>query len=335
MELIKPGTKINFIGYMLHAVGISGLAILISLIGILVWPGPNWGIDFAGGAEMQVSFNKPIEMGRLRSAVESLGLGEVKVQRWMEIGEDESNKYLIRMEELAVDEAEMESNPEPRAGDTAGAAESGASGKSASMVEAKLAEVFGQGSFEVMKTDFVGPRVGKELRNKGFLSLFVANFLILIYITLRFEFRFAVGAVIALVHDVTITLGAIIWTHREVNLTTIAALLTIIGYSLNDTIVIYDRIRENQRKMRRLTFGEIINVSINETLSRTILTSFTVFIVVLFLFLLGGGVINDFAFAMLVGVVVGSYSTIYVASAFVVWLESLRAKKRTVAPETK
>jgi preprotein translocase subunit SecF len=251
----------------------------------------------------------------------------------MQIGQEESNNYLIRMEELAVDEAEMENKPEPQAGDTAG--KSGATGKSASMVENKLSEVFGAGSFVVQKTDFVGPRVGKELRNKGLLSLVVANFLILIYITLRFEFRFAVGAVIALVHDVTITTGAIMWTHREVNLTTIAALLTIIGYSLNDTIVVYDRIRENQRKMRRFSFSDIINVSINETLSRTILTSLTVFIVVLFLFLLGGSVINDFAFAMLVGVIVGTYSSIYVASAFVVWLESLRAKKRTVAPETK
>jgi preprotein translocase subunit SecF len=327
MELIKQGTKINFVGYMRFAVAASGLAIILSLIGSLVWPGPNWGIDFAGGAEIQVAFNKPVDMGDLRKAVNSLGLGEVKVQRWMELGEENSNKFLIRMQTLALEEGVAPGNTAEKG--------SGATGKSATIVENKLAEVFGAGSFEVLKTDFVGPRVGNDLRNKGFLSLIVANLLILVYITLRFEFRFAVGAVIALVHDVTITIGAIVWTHREVNLTIVAALLTIIGYSLNDTIVVYDRVRENQKKHRRLTFNEVINVSINETLSRTILTSFTVFIVVLFLFVLGGSVINDFAFAMLVGVIVGTYSSIYVASAFVVWLESLRAKKRTPVIEKK
>jgi len=317
MEIIKPGTKINFVKYRGIALAVSLSFFIISLFGIFLWPGPNWGIDFAGGAEVEVALTRHLDetgMAELRYAMESLEMGEVKVQEWLELGQEESNKYMIRLESLGFEqEGEAEATP----------------------VEDKLTELYGEDGYEILKTDYVGPRVGESLRNKGILAIVYAIALILVYITLRFEFRYALGAVIALVHDVAITTGAFIWTHKEISLAIIAALLTIVGYSLNDTIVVFDRIRENVRRMRRLSFPEMINASINETLSRTLLTSLTTLTVVFFLWFLGGGVIHDFAFALIVGVVVGTYSSIFVASSFVIFWESMRARKRTVAAEEK
>ncbi len=315
MEFIKPGSKINFVGYRLAGVVLSLAVVAASLVGVFAWPGPNWGIDFAGGAEVQIELDRPLDpkgIENLRLELETLNLGEVKVQEWLELGDEQSSKYMIRMKSLGLAETAEES-------EAAGV----------SPVENKLTEVFGKDGYTILKTDFVGPRVGAQLRNKGILAIGYAIALILVYITLRFEFRYAVGAVLALVHDVAITTGAFMWTQKELNLAIIAALLTIIGYSLNDTIVVFDRIRENSRRMRRMTFKEMVNSSINETLSRTILTSFTTLVVVFFLWLLGGGVIHDFAFALLVGVIVGTYSSIFVAGSFVIWWEEARAKKRT------
>jgi preprotein translocase subunit SecF len=321
MEIIKPGTRINFVKFRSIALGVSILVIAVSVISFFK-PGPNMGIDFAGGEEMEVEFNDPIEISRLRSAIEALPVGDVKVQK---VGEEEDNTYLLRMEELktSIEEVGKESSAKDSA--------KGASGKTAAAVKDKLSSTFGDGSYTILKTDYVGPRVGRELRNKGVMAIVAAMGLILVYITLRFEFRYALGAVIALVHDVLITTGAFIVTGREFNLAIIAALLTIVGYSLNDTIVTFDRIRENVRRLRRVEYKEMINISINEVLSRTLLTSTTTFITVMFLFFIGSGVIKDFAFALLVGVVIGTYSSIFVASSFIIWWEGLRAGKRTTA----
>jgi len=173
----------------------------------------------------------------------------------------------------------------------------------------------------------VGPKVGKDLRSKGIKAIIFALVGILIYISWRFEFRFAVGAVIALAHDVMITVGALSLSDKELSLPVLAALLTIVGYSLNDTIVVYDRIRENMRRMRREVYEKVVNISVNETLSRTVLTSATTLIVIVILFLIGGGVIHDFAFALLVGIIVGTYSSIFVASPLVVLWEKKFPKK--------
>jgi len=315
MEIIKPGSNINFLKFRKIALVVSLALFLVSILGIFIWPGPNMGIDFAGGAEVQVHLDHTLDkngLAELRSALEDLDMGEVKVQEWIEMGDAEGNKYMIRMEALGFEEAESEG------GDV-----------EESPVEETLAGLYGEDGFEILKTDYVGPRVGAELRNKGILAIGYAIALILIYITLRFEFRYGVGAVIALIHDVTITTGAFVWMHKEFNLAIVAALLTIIGYSLNDTIVVFDRIRENARRMRKMTFMEMVNCSINETLSRTILTSATTFVVVLFLWLLGGGVIHDFAFALLVGVIVGTYSSIFVASSFIIAWENYKSERRT------
>ncbi|MEE8209687.1 MAG: protein translocase subunit SecF, partial [bacterium] len=195
-----------------------------------------------------------------------------------------------------------------------------------------LEVVYGEGSIELRRTEVVGPQVGAALRRQATLAMAYALIGILIYITIRFEFRFAVAAILALVHDVLITLGAFALTNRELSLPVIAAFLAIVGYSLNDTIVVFDRIRENLRLYRRESYEGVINRSINETLSRTILTSLTTLLVVLALFFLGGEVIHDFAFALLVGIIVGTYSSIFIASPLLIlWQRFAPSKKRLAA----
>src|SRR3989337_1422336 len=190
-----------------------------------------------------------------------------------------------------------------------------------------LISEFSKDDFEVRRVEIVGPKVGKDLKGKAILSLFYAMIFMLVYVWWRFELAFGVGAVIALLHDVLITAGAISITNTEFDLTIVAALLTIVGYSINDTIVIYDRIRENLKNMKRESYSDIVNRSINETLSRTILTSFTVFLVAIILFLFGGEVIHGFSLAMMVGVIAGTYSSIYIASPIVLFWEGRPGKR--------
>jgi preprotein translocase subunit SecF len=294
MEFVKPGTKINFLVIRRFTFGLSALLIGATVISIILHGGLNYGIDFAGGTLVQVKFLEPIQVERIKENLASIGLGESLVQRF---GEKGGNEYLIRVEKSVSD---LE----------------GLSGQ----IERTLQEVYGKDGVEVRRTEMVGPKVGKDLRRKGILAIIYALVGILIYVTWRFEFIFAVGAIIALAHDVMITVGVFSITNKEFTLPIVAAILTIIGYSLNDTIVVYDRIRENRRKMRREPFATIINSSINETLSRTFLTSLTTLIVVVILFIFGGGVIHNFAFALMVGVLVGTYSSIFVASPIIlIW----------------
>jgi preprotein translocase subunit SecF len=298
MEFVKPGTKINFLGIRRFTFGLSALLIGATVISIILHGGLNYGIDFAGGTLVQVKFSEPIQVERIKENLASIGLGESLVQRF---GEKGGNEYLIRVEKSVSD---LE----------------GLSGQ----IERTLQEVYGKDGVEVRRTEMVGPKVGKDLRRKGILAIIYALIGILIYVTWRFEFIFAVGAIIALAHDVMITVGVFSITNKEFTLPIVAAILTIIGYSLNDTIVVYDRIRENGRKMRREPFATIINSSINETLSRTFLTSLTTLIVVVILFIFGGGVIHNFAFALMVGVLVGTYSSIFVASPIILTWQQRR-----------
>jgi len=296
MEFVKPGTKINFLGVRRIAFALSGLVIGVSIISIILHGGLNYGIDFAGGTLVQVKFSEPTQVETIKENLASIGLDRSLVQRFGEKGE---NEYLIRVEKLGSD---LE----------------GLSGQ----IERTLLEAYGKDGVEVRRTEMVGPKVGKDLRRKGILAIVYALIGILIYVTWRFEFIYAVGAIIALAHDVMITIGAFSIANKEFNLPIIAAILTIIGYSLNDTIVVYDRIRENRRKMSREPFAKVINSSINETLGRTILTSLTTLIVVVILFIFGGGVIHNFAFALIVGVLVGTYSSVFVASPIILtWQE--------------
>ncbi|MDO8785585.1 MAG: protein translocase subunit SecF, partial [Syntrophales bacterium] len=194
-------------------------------------------------------------------------------------------------------------------------------------IEDALNMAYGKGASEIQRVEVVGPKVGSDLKNKAIMALVFSWIGMLIYVAWRFEFRYAVGGILALVHDVIITVGVFSLLNKEFNLTIVAALLTIIGYSINDTIVIFDRIRENARKHLKQDLGDTINASINQTLGRTILTSLTVFIVVAVLFFFGGAVIHDFAFALLVGVVAGTYSTIFIASPIVLAWENIKLSK--------
>jgi len=194
-----------------------------------------------------------------------------------------------------------------------------------------LKETFGPESLEVRRTEIVGPKVGAELRKKGLLAMLYAIIGILIYITVRFEFRFALGAILALLHDTMITIGVFSVLNMEIDLPIVAAILTIIGYSINDTIVVFDRVRENMRKIRRQSIEKVVDASINETLSRTLLTSITTLVVVGSLFVLGGPVIHNFAFALIIGVFIGTYSSIYIASPVLIFWEGLRTRKQARA----
>ncbi|MBW2510668.1 MAG: protein translocase subunit SecF [Deltaproteobacteria bacterium] len=297
MQIIKHDININFVGKRKLALIVSAVMILIGLASLVVNGGPNYGIDFVGGTLVQVKFAENTDAARIKDGLASLELGSVVVQRFG----DDPNEFLIRVQE------------------------SGEGKDLSGLISGSLESVYGEGKVDIRRVEMVGPQVGKDLRQKGLLSISYAMIGILVYIAWRFELRYAIGAIIALLHDVLITLGAFSITGREIDLPIIAAFLAIIGYSLNDTIIVYDRIRENYGKHQKLGFSAVVNRSINETLSRTILTSGTTLLVVLALFIFGGGVIHNFAFAMLVGILVGTYSSIFVASPLLILWQDRRS----------
>lgn len=291
------GTKFNFLGHRRAAFILSAVLILMSVVSLAIQGGPKLGIDFKGGVLIQVRFQEPVEAEKIRDSLTRLGFGSAEIQHF---GGD--REAIIRVD---VEGEEDET------------------GK----IVSALREDNPGNPMELRRQELVGPKVGAELGMQATLAVFYALIGILIYISLRFEFKFAVGAVAALVHDVVITLGLFSITGREITLPVVAALLTIVGYSLNDTIVVYDRIREDRRKLYGKSYVDIVNTSLNESLSRTIVTSLTTLIVVLSIFFFGGEVIHDFAFALMVGVIVGTYSSLYVASPLVVEWE-VRAESR-------
>ncbi len=302
MELIPPGTRYDFIGKRKFTVWVSTVAILVSL-GFLIFGGLRYGVDFAGGLLVQTKFSKPVDIGEVRAAVEAMGYRDANVQKF---GREE--EFLIRIEQSQGNLEEISKS-----------------------IQASLGQRFKEQGPEIRRVELVGPKVGKDLRTKGLWAVALSFVGILIYVAFRFhEFAYGIGGLVALFHDIIVTFGAIAITRMEFSLSLLAVILTIIGFSINDTIVIFDRVRENLKKMRKEDLPTIFNVSINETLGRTILTSGTVMMVVLILFFFGGPVIHDFAFALIVGLVSGTYSTVYVASPVVLFLERRfsRRKKR-------
>lgn len=295
MEIIKSETHFNFVAMMKTAVAISIVYILIG-IGSIVWHGGlNFGIDFAGGTLVQIRFGGDTSVDKLRQAFKSIGMENSIIQQFG------PKEMVVRI-------------PSTNA-DLKGLSE---------QVETALRTTYGQGAYEIRRTESVGPKVGRDLTRKALLAIVFSWIGILVYVGFRFEFRYALGGIIALVHDVLVTIGTLSLLNREFDLNIVAALLTIIGYSINDTIVIFDRIRENTRKNMKMPLMDVINLSVNQTLSRTILTSFTVFMVLLVLFFFGGSVIHDFAFTLLVGCVAGVYSTVFIASPIVLIFEKIR-----------
>ena len=297
MELIKPGTNIPFTRYRKIAVILSTAVNLAVLILLLV-RGPNLGVDFAGGTMVQLKFSQKVTIDDIRQAMNKINLGSAVIQ---DFGEPGAHEYLVRLDKSAV--------------------EIGALGE---QTKKALTEQFGQGKFEIRRIESVGPKVGEDLRFRGVMSVLAATVMMGIYIWFRFELRFGIGAVIALAHDVLVTIGALLLANYEFDLTIVAALLTVVGYSVNDTVIVCDRIRENMRKVKRESLESIVNTSINETLSRTIITVSTAIMVLLALFFLGGAVIRPFAFALLVGFFSGVYSTIFIASPVILLWEKGR-----------
>lgn len=296
MQIIKHDINIDFVGKRKLAMIISGVVILLGLASLVINGGPNYGIDFVGGTLVQVKFTDNTDASQIKESLSALDLGSVVVQHFG----DDANEFLIRVQENTKDK------------------------DLSKMISGSLESTYGEGKVDIRRLEMVGPQVGKDLRQKGILSLLYAMLGILIYVSWRFELRFAVGAIIALLHDVLITLGVFSLSGREIDLPIIAAFLAIIGYSLNDTIIVYDRIRENYGKHQKKGFAAVVNSSINETLSRTILTSGTTLLVVAALFVFGGGVIHNFAFALLIGILVGTYSSIFVASPVLIFWDDYR-----------
>jgi len=294
------GSSFNFLGHRRGAFILSAILILAGVVSLVAHGGLELGIDFEGGTLLQVRFEKPIAAQAIRETLAEIGLGDAEIQHF---GGDREAIIRAKVDEEGRDLA--------------------------AVIVTSLNEAHPENRAEVRRQELVGPKVGQELRGKMTLAIIYALVGILIYISIRFEFKFAVGAVVALVHDVLITLGAFSIAGRELSLPVVAALLTIVGYSLNDTIVIYDRIRENRRKLYGKSYLEIVNTSLNESLTRTLVTSLTTLLVVVCLFVLGGEVIHDFAFALMIGVIVGTYSSLYVASPIVVeWQLHMERRKR-------
>ena len=301
MELIKKQTHIDFMGKFKTALMISGVLILAGFVSIAINGGLKFGIDFEGGTLVQLKFPEAPAIDSIRSSLKEIGLADSTIQ---EFGSPDT--ILIRVERADGELKEM-----------------------GSRIKKTLEETKGFTGILIERVEMVGPKVGKDLRMKAMLSILYAIIGIVIYISWRFELQYAIAAIIALLHDVLITMGAFSMLDKEFTLVIVAAFLTIIGYSPNDTIVVFDRIRENTRRRSKESLSDVINTSINQTLSRTLLTSGTTLLVVAALFFLGGEIIHDFSFALLVGVVVGTYSSIFIASVFLVYWESRAHPKKT------
>ena len=304
MRIVKD-TNIDFMSRTFIASCISALLIIIGAVSLITNGGPKLSIDFKGGTLVAVNFTEPVDINKIRSSISSVSIDgqnfDFSKEEIKHFG-DESN--------VAIRIASLENEP-PRF---------------ANRVSESLASIYpdllpSEKSDFILSIDKVGPKVGAELSSDAVLAILYALGFILIYISIRFEFKYAIGAIAALTHDVLITLGVFSILGYEISLAVIAAFLTIVGYSLNDTIVIFDRVRENVKSLKGSSMEAVINQSINDSLSRTIVTSLTTFLVVLILFLVGGEVIHTFSFAMIVGVVIGTYSSIFVASPIVIKMD--------------
>ncbi len=306
LQLFKS-PNFDFIGKRRWAYIVSLLFIAAGLVSMWVQGGLRYGIDFSGGTLIQARFEKPVAVDRIRAALEQIKLGESVIQ---EFGDPREFIFRLPLAEVPAEEVTRR-------------------------VQEALARDSALGKVEIRRVEFVGPQVGRDLQLQALWAVLYGMAGILIYVAIRFDLKGGVASIAAIVHDVLVCLGAMSVTGREMSLPVLAALLTIIGYSVNDTIVAYDRIRENRGKgfKKGLSFAEQINIAINQTLSRTVLTALTVFFSTIVLFLFGGKVLEDLAFVLTVGVITGTYSTIYIAGALIVdwtaWAEARaqRAKK--------
>jgi len=293
LKLVPDNTNIAFLRHRVLAMGLS-IALIVASIALCFINGFNLGVDFVGGQSVRVTFQQPVDLAQLRERVEALGVGEATIQRF---GSDR---------DVAV------RTPVPESDDPA------AADRAATQIKQTIERNYPGATVGAVES--VSGKVSNELFRQGALSLALAMVAIALYIWFRFEWQFGVGAMFALFHDVALTLGFFALTQLEFDLNVVAAVLTIIGYSLNDTIVVYDRIRENMRKYRKMSTQELLDLSINETLSRTVVTSLSIGIVLTILLVLGPDVIFGFTAAMLLGIVIGTFSSVYVSAAILLWL---------------
>jgi preprotein translocase subunit SecF len=375
-DIIPHDTKIDFVGKRHIAVTLS----LIANAAVILWAvfhGLNFGVDFAGGTEMEVKFQQAVDPAAIRKGVEDLGFKDASVQTY---GADAEHTYLIRVGRIALmsqedvnrvvqavqakfpvqgtphfnpdvgDKIDFQFQGTPPTAEQLKAAvestgvrvrevrdEAGLTAGTRSFavitqgiqdkIERDLSARFGEAKPDVRRVEYVGPAVGRELRNQGFKAILYAMALIVVYVGLRFDFRFSPGVIIALIHDAIITLGYFAFSGREFNLTSVAVILTVVGYSVNDTVVVYDRIRENAGKYKGKHLGDLVNESINEVLGRTFLTSFATALSLIGLLVYGVGTIFDFSAAMMIGIISGTYSTWFIAAPMTIWLEERAAKK--------
>lgn len=299
-------SNIPFIPNRRRAYLVSAVIFAVTIAALIMRGGLKLGVDFTGGTMMQIHFESPVSTDQLRRALVEGGLTQVEIQKVRDT-DHIKNAFMIR---------------------TALAGEGGESGNYAEQVKGLLGKQFPGNRFEIDSIETVGPKIGRELQTKAIWAVLAGCLLILAYVAVRFDFRFGVAAVVALFHDVFCTIGFIALTNMEFNLQSVAVLLTIVGYSINDSIVVADRIRENLRKSQKETFPELINRSINETLSRTVLTVLTVLIVLVSLQIFAGRVLADFTKPLLFGLIVGTYSTIFIVSSLVVDWEQKSPVKR-------
>ena len=300
LRLISDNTSVKFIRLKLVSFSISAILSLASILAV-IFIGLNLGIDFKGGILLEVRTSSNISIAKIRNEISNLNIGEISIQ---EFGQD--SDYLIR-----VERQEGSDNAQQIAVEA---------------IKASLNKAFSK-DIEYRRLEYVGPTVSKDLVKDGVMAIIFAIIAMLAYIWFRFELPFALGAIVALVHDITLTMGLFAILGLEFNLATVAAILLIIGYSMNDTVVVYDRIRENLRKFKKMNLNDLLDKSINETLSRTINTTVTTILALGALYLFGGQIIADFAFAMLWGIVVGTYSSIFIASTILVYVNIRRTKE--------
>jgi preprotein translocase subunit SecF len=297
MEFIKPGLKIDFVGKMKYAIIFSAILTIISIASVIIHGGLNLGIDFAGGSIIQIKVTKDISADNIRQALKTTRLENSIIQQFG------PNEFLIRTAESFHDQQLLADN-----------------------LQKPLTAAFNK-DYEIRRVEVVGSKVGADFQRKAILAVVLSWLAMLIYIAWRFEFRYGLGGIIALVHDVVIVTGVISLLNMEFSISILAAIFFIIGYSINDTIVVLDRIRENVKLNPRSKLADTINLSINQTLSRTILTSFTVFLTVIALYIWGGPVIHDLAFSLLVGVVFGTYSSVFISCPIVLFFENLQLSR--------
>jgi preprotein translocase subunit SecF len=300
MEFFR-NPHINFVGAMKPAFTVSMILILISAVSLVLHGGPRQSIDFTGGTDLQLRFEPVPDIAQIRDVLDGAGIEGAQVQEF-----GAANEFLIRAPQM--DENLLDASQK---------------------LLGSLRDAMPDHQIELRREESVGPKVGGELRSAAANAIALSLLLIVIYIWFRFVFRYGIAAIVALIHDVLLTVGVFSLLDLEVSLSVIAAFLTIIGYSLNDTIVVFDRIRENMKLRRKESYSDVINRSINECLSRTVLTSLTTFFVAITLYLFGGPVIHDFAFALSFGVVIGTYSSMFIASPVLVfWYEHFIAERK-------